>query len=129
MESKSTKSANKAKGRLGEEACAAEYEKRGYLIEARNWRKGNRGEIDIVAVKPGEQLICFCEVKTRSGSSFARASEAVGYEKRMRYRRLAEMFFWERPEFSNYYVRFDVAEVYLGSDGRPREIEMIEAAF
>ncbi len=124
---------NIAKGRIGEEACAEEYEKRGYRIVARNWRRGRIGEIDIVAESPEKRILCFCEVKTRKSSDFARASEAVDYKKRLRIRKLAQLFLLERPYFSDRYVRFDIAEVYCsseeGREGRELKTDIIEAAF
>ncbi len=133
------KLSNKEKGRLGEDLAASEYVKRGFVIEERNWRKGRTGEIDVIALHREKRILCFCEVKTRKDRSFADAGAAVDYKKRMRIRKLAELFLLERPEFSNFYVRFDVAEVYFcGTSetcgdreacGTGMKIDIIEGAF
>lgn len=65
----------------GEEAegIAADYLiKEGYVIRERNWRIGNRFEIDIIAEKDGS--IIFVEVKARRGNVMA-AYEAVDDKK------------------------------------------------
>ena len=55
------------RGRLGEDLTAAELEKRGYRIIARNYRF-SRNEIDLVAAKGA--VVLFVEVKTRSAGNF-----------------------------------------------------------
>lgn len=120
---------NVKKGRIGESACAKLYEERGFKIVERNWRCGRTGEIDIIAADFKAKLICFCEVKTRRDSSFAEASSAVNYKKRMRIRLLAELFLLKRPGFKNFFARFDIGEVYFAEDpGRPKA-DIIEGAF
>ena len=125
---------NIAKGRIGEDACAREYEKRGYEISARNWRRGKIGEIDIIAENREKSVICFCEVKTRKDSRFASAGEAVDFRKRLRIRKLTQLYLLERPWLNDFYVRFDVAEVYFGDSSGTRKtgelrIDIIESAF
>ncbi|MCR5695157.1 MAG: YraN family protein [Clostridia bacterium] len=120
---------NIEKGRAGEDACAKEYEKRGCSVIARNWRKGKIGEIDLIVLDESGRTLCFCEVKTRKSSRFAQAGAAVDYRKRMKYRLLADLFLRERPEFACRYVRFDVAEVYYGTDPAKLRVELAEGAF
>lgn len=96
----------------------------GYRILDRNWRCRD-GEIDLVVARPG--TIVFCEVKTRSSDRFGAPMEAVTRVKQQRLRRLASRWLHEHesraPE-----LRFDVASVTLGGDGRPI-VEVIEGAF
>ena len=55
----------KRRGDRGEAAVAAALERRGYAIAARQYRC-RWGEIDLIARSP-EGVLCFVEVKTRSG--------------------------------------------------------------
>lgn len=112
-----------ARGRTGEEAALAAYLRRGFHEVARNWRC-SLGEIDLVVEREG--LLVVCEVKTRSGAAFGGGYEAVTWSKRRRLRRLAEAFLSaERPLAPA--IRFDVASVWLGSEGP--SVEVFEDAF
>jgi putative endonuclease len=111
------------RGGAGEDAALHAYVGRGYRLVARNWRC-RLGELDLILVR-GETLV-FCEVKSRSGSTFGGGFEAVTWRKRAKVRTLAEAFLQgsgARPGA----IRFDVASVYLGPDGA--EIELFEDAF
>lgn len=101
-------------GRRGEEAAARWLEARGMRILARCFRVRG-GEIDLVA-RDGSTLV-FVEVKSRSGLSFGRPSEAVDRRKRVRLVRAAALYLLahggdERP------CRFDVIEVVADPTGR-----------
>lgn len=52
--------ARRALGSAGEDLAAAEYERRGYEVLARNWRC-REGELDLV-LRSGATVV-FCEVK------------------------------------------------------------------
>lgn len=100
-------------GREGEEAAAAYLRARGYRILERN-RRFRAGEIDLVAEEGG--FLVFVEVKTRTGSSFGSAAEAVTLEKQRRLVRLAGLYLAQRggppPP-----CRFDVVTVEPGPQG------------
>ena len=113
-----------ATGSIGEDATAASYRSRGFRIVARNWRCA-LGELDLVAARG--DLLVFCEVKTRRGSGFGGGYEAVGWKKRKKVRQLAETFLQQTGARAGS-IRFDVASVALGRDGRP-DIEVFEDAF
>ena len=83
------------------------------------------GEIDIVAMQ-GDTL-CFVEVKTRDEGTLTRPMEAVdeGKEERIR---LAAQSFIAYSKLEND-TRFDVCEVYLGSDSKAVKINYIKNAF
>lgn len=103
--------------------AAAWYRDRGYQVVDRNWRS-RQGEIDLVAARAGE--IVFCEVKTRTGTSFGQPFEAVTRTKQLRLRRLAAEYLRLRSSRRTgppAQVRFDVASV---SGGR---VDVIEGAF
>ena len=106
-------------GRWGEDRAAAWYAQRGWEILDRNWRCAG-GEIDLVLRREG--TLVFCEVKTRSGTAYGTASEAVDRRKQQRLRRLAVQWLHQHhdpvPE-----LRFDVACVQNG------RVEVLEGAF
>jgi putative endonuclease len=111
------------RGRAGEDAAQHVYQRRGYVVVARNWRCG-LGELDLVLLRRG--LLVFCEVKARSGPAFGGGYEAVSWSKRRRIRSLAEAFI-QQHGFAHGDVRFDVASVWL-SRGGP-DVEVFEDAF
>jgi putative endonuclease len=77
-------------GARGEDLAAAELERQGMTILARNWRCPT-GEIDIVATElsHGRQTLVFCEVKCRTGLGFGAPLEAITYAKVRKLRQLA----------------------------------------
>jgi putative endonuclease len=111
------------RGRAGEDAARRAYERRGYVVVARNWRCA-LGELDLVLLRRG--LLVFCEVKTRSGPAFGGGYEAVSWSKRRRIRSLAEAFI-QQQGLADSDVRFDVASVWLAR-GAP-DVEVFEDAF
>ena len=112
-----------ARGRVGEEATARLYERLGYRVVERNWRCP-LGELDLVLQR--DDVLVFCEVKTRSGAAFGGGYEAVTWSKRRRLRRLAEAFVAQRSPRTPR-LRFDVASVWLGRRGA--DVELFEDAF
>jgi putative endonuclease len=116
--------ARRVVGDAGEEAVADWYRARGYTIVARNWRVRG-GEIDVIARR--DNVLVFCEVKTRRSTAFGSPAEAVTARKQERLRGLAMQ--WLRAENARAkMLRFDVASVR--PDGRDAWIvDIIEAAF
>ena len=110
-------------GRVGEDAAAAVYERRGFHIVARNW-ECRLGELDLIVERDG--LLVFCEVKARRGSHFGGGYEAVTALKRRKLRQLAEIFI-ATARIPNGNVRFDVASVHIGPTGA--SVELFEDAF
>lgn len=111
--------ANKALGAYGEAVVADWYRARGYTVVARNWRC-REGEIDLILVR--DELVVFCEVKTRRTDAFGLPAEAVGWKKQQRLRRLAARWLAESGSRSED-VRFDVASVVAS------RVTVIESAF
>jgi putative endonuclease len=111
-------------GHIGERAALRSYVDRGFRVLARNWRCP-LGEIDLVLARGG--LVVFCEVKTRSGSTFGGGFEAVGARKQRKLRQLAEVFLLTRGLRPSR-CRFDVASVHVAS-GRGASVEVFEDAF
>ena len=122
----------RAAGRAGEDDAYDYIVKSGYRVLYRNFRYGRYGEIDIIAIKDG--VVCFIEVKSRSGASYGTPAEAVGYAKRKKILAVANHFL-RIGGFGGHKLRFDVVEVYYnkadrGADGRkPVKINHIENAF
>jgi putative endonuclease len=97
----------------------------GYKILYRNFRGRRGGEIDIVC-RDGDTLV-FVEVKTRADEDFGRPIDAVGRDKQWRISRggLAWLRLLDNPDIL---FRFDVVEVIMPDDARPR-LELIQNAF
>jgi putative endonuclease len=147
--------ARRALGTRGERAVAQWYRGAGYDLLAANWRC-SEGEIDLVlgrskpvgvgvdvGVDVGldvgvdknstEDVIVFCEVKTRTTSRFGTGFDAVTMTKQRRLRRLAARWLAEQRSAApaprrTRDVRFDVAAVTPGPDGA-LSVEVLEGAF
>jgi putative endonuclease len=115
--------ASEEAGRLGEDAALDAYLHRGFDLVARNWRC-RIGELDLIVGR--EDVLVFCEVKTRRGARFGGGYEAVTGRKRAKVRAVAEAFLQTRGAHPNA-IRFDVASVALGAGGT--EVELFEDAF
>jgi putative endonuclease len=95
----------------------------GYRILDRNFRTPT-GELDFVAEEDG--VVCFVEVKGRSGPGFGLPEEAVTLEKQRRIHRAAESWISRRRrEDAN--CRFDVVSV-VDAGGGPK-VEIFRNAF
>jgi len=99
-------------GLRGEEAAMALLRSSGWAIEAHRFRAG-RQEIDLVARRG--RLVAFVEVKTRRSLACGAPAEAVGWRKRARIARVAEVWRLRHGRAGDEY-RFDV--VAVGPDGR-----------
>ena len=107
------KQLNKADlGKWGESKAAKYLRRAGYDLLTRNYRCF-RGEIDIVAVDPDENLV-FVEVKTRISEEFTEAETAVDTEKRRRLIRAAKHFI-SSYDLRHRPSRFDVLIVIPGN--------------
>ena len=115
----------KEKGNRGEAAVSAALVRRGYTVLARQYRC-RWGEIDVIARSP-EGILCFVEVKTRSGTAFAQARESVTAAKQRKLRSAASCYLAERD--LDCPCRFDVAEVYWAAGEKARSINYIINAF
>lgn len=109
------------------EALAAEYlRKKGYRIEAMNYRT-RQGEIDIIAAN--RRYLVFCEVKLRKSADFAAAREFVDPHKQQRLRTTALLYLAQNETALQ--PRFDVIEIYApqGVQTRRPQITQMEDAF
>ena len=96
----------------------------GYRVLDRNFAS-DAGEIDLVAEENG--VLCFVEVKGRSGVGFGAPGEAVTAEKRRRIARAAAAYLRRRGGAAPP-CRFDVVTV-LEAPGEERRIEILRDAF
>jgi putative endonuclease len=110
-------------GRTGEDLACQELQRRGYAIVARRYRCP-AGELDIVA-RDGQTLV-FVEVKTRRGSRFGRAVEAVTAAKQRKISALAVQYLARHNAFGRS-CRFDVVAITVGADGTT--IDVLQNAF
>ena len=106
-------------GRSGEDRAAAWYARHGYQIVERNWRS-RTGEIDLVCAR--DEVLVFCEVKTRCSERLGTPAEAVTRAKQLRLRRLAAEYIFLHT-CGGHQPRFDVAAI-LG-----HKLTVIEGAF
>ncbi len=110
-------------GAIGEQKVCKWYTDRKYRLLSTNF-KSRFGEIDVIAKY--KDTIIFIEVKTRSSNKFMNASDAVDYKKQERIKKTA-LLFLQSNNFTDEFIRFDVAEVYYNNN--QFEINIIENAF
>lgn len=108
-------------GRGGEARAEAYLKERGYQLLRRNYRSGAR-EIDLI-MQVGCTVV-FVEVKARSGTEYGTPAEFVTPAKQ-RLLTLAAQAYLQEMRLTDVPARFDVVEVYLGTD----RIYHIENAF
>lgn len=105
-------------GQEGEDEAEEELIRQGYEILQRNY-KNKIGEIDIVAKDDG--ILCFVEVKTKSGHGYGTPEEMVGYRKQNKILKTAEFYLLEN-NLENIDWRVDVVAV----DKESREIRLLK---
>jgi putative endonuclease len=117
-------SADRTRGRRGEDLAHRHLRSQGYTVVARNWRtRSGSAEVDLVAWE-GETLV-FVEVKTRTTDEYGSPDRAIDGEKRRHIARAARDYArragvdWGR-------VRFDVVNVI---DERPPVVQLLRNAF
>jgi putative endonuclease len=120
---------SKETGQKGETIAQAILRRKGFRIEAVNWRSGKLGEIDLIAWHPQERLLAFVEVKTRKSGLFGSPAEAVNARKQAQIATLAEIWLAQHPPEADARIRFDVIGIYYPGQGKPAEITHIEDAF
>jgi putative endonuclease len=110
-------------GRRAEEQVAKMLERRGFRVIGRNVRVG-RLEIDIIAGR--DNLVVFCEVRSRSNDHWITPAQTIDYRKIKRLRCAAARWLSE-ARIGIKEVRFDAASVvYDVPEGR---VNYYEGAF
>lgn len=105
-------------GFWGERKAARFLKSKGYKILERNF-KCPFGEIDVIAQK--DDVVAFCEVKTRTSENFGLPNQAVNGERKRRYVNSAKFYFSKKRMDCT--VRFDIIEILKG------KVNHIENAF
>lgn len=95
-------------GEKGEKAAQMFLKDRGMEIVETNW-KCSYGEADIIALN--EDVLVFCEVKTRKTTSAGIPEEAVTLAKQKRYSNIARVY-TSRCDLAFKEIRFDVIGIY-----------------
>ncbi len=119
-------------GLLGEQLALEHLQRRGFALVERNYRS-RWGELDLIV--RGDDVLVFCEVKTRqfSGGAPADASaalEAIGPRKRRQVRSIARRWLNERRKRPlTRELRFDAIGVTVDRAGRLIALEHLENAF
>ena len=108
-------------GRGGEARALQYLEERGYKLLRKNYRSGHR-EIDLI-MQTGCTVV-FVEVKARSSTDYGTPAEFVTPAKRRLLTLAAEAYLMEMG-LRDVPARFDVVEIYLGTD----KVHHIENAF
>ena len=108
-------------GRGGEARALAYLEEQGYKLLRKNYRSGPR-EIDLI-MQTGCTVV-FVEVKARSSTGYGTPAEFVTPAKQ-RLLTLAAQAYLMEMDLPDVPARFDVIEVYLGTD----QVRHIENAF
>lgn len=115
----------KRRGQTGESHARAWLEGHGYNHVASN-RHCRSGELDLVMVD-GSELV-FVEVKTRTGESAGRASEAISRDKRRKILASAEWFISTHPQYQEMIWRCDIAAVTINPHSGVAHIDHFENA-
>ena len=116
---------NKAIGNYGETLSRDFLINNGYNILDMNYR--NRyGEIDIICRK--NNLIIFCEVKSRCTNSFGNPMESVTYHKQKQIIKLSQIYLLYK-RYYNYNVRYDIIEVIFNNKNASFKVNHIKDAF
>lgn len=125
-------------GKLGESLAESYLQKQGVRILAKNYSV-HGGEIDLVGYRRGGLI--YYEVKTRTGTSWGTARDAMHEEKIRSVERAAKQFARQHVSFGKVPVcypiglwiprrvrfqRIDGIEVYLHPDGTLQSINKIE---
>ena len=110
-------------GKLGERLAANFLKRRGYKILAVNFNCASLGEIDIIAQK--DQIIHFCEVKTRTSLVFGYPEEAVNQSKLNRLSKAATIYL-NSNKLTNFDRQIDVLSVILNFKTRRARLEHLQ---
>jgi putative endonuclease len=102
--------------------------RQGFTLVAQNFHS-RLGEIDLIMSK--DQLLIFCEVRTRKSSSFGGAAASVTPAKQRKISQTANQFIQSFPQFESYECRFDVIAIDLAGKNAAQQqnVDWLEGAF
>ena len=113
----------RAAGQAAEALVEAHLEGLGYRLLARN-HATRRGEVDLICEEGG--VICFVEVRSRTGTAQGSPLETIGAAKARRVVAAATDWAWKNGKLEAA-LRFDVVGVTLG--GSEPVFELVRNAF
>jgi putative endonuclease len=115
--------ARQRRGLWGERVALAYLTSCGWHIEAHRFRLRHH-DVDLIARRAG--VVAFVEVKTRGSADWGTPAESVGWRKRRRVARVAEV--WrDRYGHPGDVYRFDVLEVRVTRGGEYRVEHLADA--
>ncbi|MEG1002393.1 YraN family protein [Clostridium sp.] len=116
---------NKTIGNYGEDLACTYLLNNGYKIIQRNF--SNRfGEIDIICSI--DDILSFVEVKSRYNNIFGSAISSISSSKVNTIKKLTKYFLLNN-KFNNYFIRFDVIEIYLNYNDSSSKLIHTKDAF
>ncbi|WP_195988918.1 YraN family protein [Clostridium sp. D53t1_180928_C8] len=116
---------NKAIGAYGETIASDFLTTNGYKILDMNYR--NRyGEIDIIC--ENDNIIIFCEIKSRYTNTFGSPIESVTYNKQKQIIKLSQVYLLYK-KYQNYNVRYDVIEIIFNNKNASFKLNHLKDAF
>ena len=108
------------------EALARDYLiSKGYKILNMNFRN-KFGEIDIICKK--NNLLIFCEIKSRYSNSFGSPIESITCYKQKQIIKLSELYLISK-KYYNFNVRYDIIEVIFNTITSSHIINHVQDAF
>ena len=116
---------NKEIGTYGENIAKDFLITNGYKILDMNYRN-KHGEIDIICKL--NNIIIFCEIKSRYTNSFGSPIESVTYYKQKQIINLSQ-FYIIRNKLFNYDIRYDIIEIILNNINASYTLNHVKDAF
>ena len=113
---------NKAIGDYGEKIAAEYLKSNGYKILDMNFRN-KVGEIDIICTF--NNILIFCEIKSRYTNSYGNPIESVTYSKQKQIIKLSNLYILSKKYF-NYNIRYDVIEINLNNSNDFFKLNLLE---
>ncbi|MBR3091954.1 MAG: YraN family protein [Bacteroidaceae bacterium] len=111
-------------GIIGEELAANTLVEKGFTLLHRNWNLHKGFELDIVAMK--DNVVVFCEVKTRKSDILQKPEDAVNTRKIQHIIKAAN--FYIKYYHIDAVIRFDIISIVYKND-HEYKINHIENAF
>lgn len=116
---------NKLIGNHGEEIAKNFLINNGYKILDMNYRT-KYGEIDIICSY--DDILIFCEIKSRYTNSFGSPMESVTYYKQKQIIRLSKIYLLVNKLY-NYNVRYDIIEIIFNNINASFTLNHVKDAF
>lgn len=116
---------NKDIGSFGETLARDYLISKGYKILNMNFRN-KFGEIDIICKK--NDLLIFCEIKSRYSNSFGSPIESITCYKQKQIIKLSELYLISK-KYYNFNVRYDIIEVIFNTITSSHIINHVQDAF